>query len=191
MTDETVVETEVQGNPEAEAESSPVDTLESALAEFDKAQTQEEEKASTPELGVDEIRQTVGEVQQFMQDQRQKTLNSDLNALAKEIVGDTGEDIGFARGYMEYRAQTAPDMTRAFLGRHSNPEAFAKVKAGLKNDFAKSRQSKVDDKATDDVAAVNSAVRAGSTTAQPDAKSSWDMNDQEWSQYKKDHGVIY
>ena len=182
---------DTQGKPEQEA------TLQEALSEFDKAKETpaETQPAETPKQDVDlgEVVKTSREMRAYLDGEKSKAIEADLDGAAEKILGETGESKGLVRGWMEYQAAQDPRISEAFLRRHENPAAFTKVVNSLKAEFAKSRETKVDQAATEERAAVNSAVKA-SANAPPSEEMSddkiWNMDPGDWAKFKRSHGVF-
>lgn len=210
MTEKNAGAADDQGKPGSEDKGTEADPLQQALAEFDDAQagkdageqtgaSKEKTKDTKPAdgkggEGVDlrKIASSVERFDDYLTQQQREEANRDIRKASEHVAGDTGEDLDIAEGWLEARARKDPKINTAFLQRRNNPAAYQRVLEGLKTDFAKARTGKVDRQTQDERDAVNSAVRAASTSSSKSGVSDddvWNMGPGDWAKYKRQHGI--
>lgn len=154
-------------------EGNKTDDLDALLAEFDKntggADDQKDAPKSDPdpnESGSD-LETRLKQLEQSDEQRRQATLDADMTSAVETVRGELPADKitdGMVRGWLDERAARDERFAKAWLGRHSNPQAFKQVLTGLGREFAKTFQSDVDTRATEDQDAVTAALRGSGNT---------------------------
>ena len=168
------------------------DDLDKILAEFNEQTRPAEPSEPEPTAGAtNDQTNAAAEVLAARDEIRNERFQRDMGATIKDVRGDLPNDLyddDFMTSWIDAQAKKDPRLSKAWVNRNSNPQAFARVKAGLGREFAK-RYGKLPDKAvTEDREIVTAAVRVASTKAPegkaPDyAKMSNSELDSEWQKF--------
>lgn len=168
------------------------DDLDKILAEFNEQTRPAEPSKPEPTAGAtNDQTNAAAEVLAARDEIRSERFQRDMGATIKDVRGDLPTDLyddDFMTSWIDAQAKKDPRLAQAWVNRNSNPQSFAKVKAGLGREFAK-RYGKLPDKAvTEDREIVTAAVRGASTKAPegkaPDyAKMSNSELDSEWQKF--------
>lgn len=202
MTDTTtqaaVDDTKASAKPDAAVDSArnDGDELDKLLAEFDDSKPKAPPEPAKPEPKAgeaDDLKAAKDEVLSARDEIRQERFKKDMGETIAEVRGDLPTDYfddHFVQAYIDSRAAADPRLSKAWVERHSNPQAFKRVKGALAREFA-SKYGKLPDKqATEDREAVTAAVRGASTRA-PEGKAPdyAGMSNAEFREaHKKDYG---
>ncbi len=118
-----------------------------------------------------------------------RLLEEDINGAVKQVFGDRNVSPRVAKGWLDQVARENPAIAKAFLNKAHDPATWNKFAKSLSKEVDKDfPESKVDEDATADHAAVAAAVRGASTkvAAEPPPDLS-KMSDAELRKYTQDH----
>lgn len=161
MTEQTVVEeADGQGIPAPETQDAQDQSLEELLAEFEGETIPEPTKtdeAPDPMKRIEELEQNLA---------REKT-EQEISGLVSRIKGEDDIDPVLIRGVLNAKADSDPNLLKAFENKNTNPKAWKQVEGKLAEDIRSMLGPRIDQRVTEDVAAITAAVR-GSSTKAPD-----------------------
>lgn len=168
-TQAVATEAEAQVTPAAEATSAQNTTpdLDSLLSEFETqakpqpAPAPASTTAADPEIA--ELKRKVASME-FKQE-FEPILKRVRGELSPEVLSD--EEL---TDLLDGRAKRDPRVQNAYMNRHANPSAWAKIEKALNAELSKKFTPRVDAAATEDRAAVAAAVRGTSNKA-PEEKT--------------------
>lgn len=153
------------------------DDLDSLLASFDVQKAEKPTPSAKPETtgdGNPDLKALTEQVQGLLSETQRQTFRRDMDQTIKTVRGNLDAEIFddlFVEAWMDAQARSDPRLSQAWVDRHKNPKQFQKVVEGLGRTFEKKYgKALVDKGATDDRAAVASAVRGASTQA-PEGKA--------------------
>lgn len=145
-------------------------------------QTPPETPPETPSYNP-EIAQLMEFRNQYEADQARKAINDTVGQMQglNETLKDMNPDL--IEGFLQTRASRDPRISQAWMNRHSNPDGFEKVLKGLSDELAGNVRP-IDQKATDDHAALKAAVSEAPVQSAPSAADLNKMSDAEFAAYK-------
>lgn len=180
QTTQTVTETNPPAQPGGAAPADARtngDDLDSLLASYDGQQTEKPTPPAKPETtgdGTPDLKALTEQVQGLLSETQRQTFQRDMAETVKAVRGNLDAEIfddQIVEAWMDAQARNDPRLNQAWLDRHKNPKQFQKVVEGLGRAFEKKYgKALVDKGATEDRAAVASAVRGASTQA-PEGKA--------------------
>jgi hypothetical protein len=161
---QTVVDTtKTPAEPGVTGNNAPgdVDPLDQLLAEYDQG-TKKPDTVTPPETKV-ETPQAPPVVPERIMRLERKLLQEDINKAAENIFGDLKIPHRARIGWLHQMANENPAIDRAFQNKENDPKTWARFEKSLQREAAKEFTSNVDERATEDHAAVAAAVRGAST----------------------------
>src|SRR5512139_1927175 len=187
---------EAQAQPAAEATSAQTPDLNSFLQEFEaetKAPTQPAPAPAATQPTAAELLQMKLEIDDLRREKATEREKADIEGIIKDFKGDKALPDYVVNGWINHVAGSDQRIVTAFNQRHTNPQAWKKVQAGLKAQFENEvkKLGGTDTEVTSDRMAVAAAVKGASSTKAPEAKAPdyGRMSDAEFRELKKNLGV--
>lgn len=176
-TQAVVDETKVPAPQGTEATGARTDDgdLDALLSQWDKPSSKPSDTATpaTAAPAADHVKDATAEVLAARDEIRTERFQRDMHATIKDVRGDLPSDLyddDIVQSWIDAQARKDPRLANAWVNRNAEPKKFDQVKAALGKEFAKRYGRIPDQAATEDRAAVASAVR-GSSQRAPEAKA--------------------
>lgn len=176
----------VEPNTSEEKSGDDVDDLDELLASFDSYQQAEPKEGSdsTQEVDNDDDESDGNEylkkddIEKYLAEQKQKAdfqeqTQKDLDAAVKVIKGDLDVEDTIVEDILDGMARRDQRLRTAFIYRDKNPDAWNKILKAKSREIKNLFGSKVDEKATKEAEAVESAVRNAATKTPETKEVDW------------------
>lgn len=151
-------------------ETGASDNLDALLSEFESTADSQNGKAEGEQT---DWAKRVEALENEIQNERYQ---KEITDVASQIRGDSDHpllDDSFVISYLEGQARNDPRIASAWAKRHDNPDAFNKVINKLGDQLREKVGKSPNEKLTENREALESAVRASSTSTQQSSEVDW------------------